>query len=126
MPDKPVIRRSADVSPVLCPCGQAFRILTRADGGPASFHVVRIRGRATRHRHRSLTEIYYCLEGHGQIELDDEVHDFAPGTVVLIPPGVTHAARGDVTIVNVVVPPFEPEDEEVVGDIQAESSPPSG
>jgi mannose-6-phosphate isomerase-like protein (cupin superfamily) len=115
MPDKPVIRRLADTSPVPCPCGQAFRILTKADGGPASFHVVRIRGRATKHRHRGLTEIYYCLEGDGQIELDDEVYDFSPGTAVLIPAGVAHAARGDVTIVNVVVPFFEPDDEEVVG-----------
>ncbi len=114
MPDSPVIRRLADTAPVPCPCGQAFRIMTADDGGPASFHVVKIRGQATKHRHAKLTEIYYCIEGYGQIELDDEVHDFDPGTVVMIPPGVAHAARGDVTIINVVVPSFDPNDEEIV------------
>ncbi len=114
MADRAIIRRLADTDPVLCPCGQAFRIMTKADGGPASFHIVRIEGRATKHRHRKLTEMYYCMEGHGQIELDDELHDFSPGTVVLIPPGVAHAARGSVTIVNVVMPPFEADDEEIV------------
>jgi len=112
--DKPVIRRLRETDPVPCPCGQAFRIVTAADGGPASFHVVQIRGEATKHRHAKLTEMYYCLEGMGQIELDDEVHDFNPGTVVVIPPGVAHAARGDLTIINVVVPPFDPDDEEIV------------
>lgn len=114
MSDKPVIRRLADTASVPCPCGEAFRILTGEDGGPISFHMVRIRGQATKHRHRTLTETYYCLEGYGQIELDDEVHDFSPGTVVMIPPGVAHAARGDVTIINVVSPPFDPDDEEPV------------
>jgi len=32
----------------------------------------------------------------------------------VIPPGVAHAARGDLTIINVVVPPFDPDDEEAV------------
>ncbi len=112
--EKPVIRRLSQTAPVPCPCGQAFRILTKSDGGPASFHIVHIQGRATKHRHRRFTEMYYCLEGSGQIELDEQTHDFTPGTVVLIPPGVAHAARGDVTIVNVVMPPFEPGDEEIV------------
>jgi mannose-6-phosphate isomerase-like protein (cupin superfamily) len=114
MPDTPVIRKLSGTSPVPCPCGQAYRILTGADGGPASFHIVQIRGQAGKHRHGRLTEIYYCLEGYGQIQLDDELHDFSPGTVVLIPPGVAHAARGDLTIINVVSPPFDPADEEAV------------
>jgi len=114
MPDRPVIRRLSETSPVPCPCGQAYRIMTKEDGGPVSFHIVQIHGQATKHRHARMTETYYCIEGYGQIELDDEVHDFTPGTVVMIPPGVAHAARGDVTIVNVVSPPFEPGDEEIV------------
>ncbi len=114
MSDRPVIRRLADTAPVPCPCGEAFRIVTADDGGPISFHVTRINGHATKHRHARLTETYYCLEGSGEIELDDEVHAFTPGTVVMIPPGVAHAARGEFTIINVVSPPFDPTDEEIV------------
>jgi mannose-6-phosphate isomerase-like protein (cupin superfamily) len=114
MVGEPIIRRLAETSAVPCPCGQSYRILTGADGGPASVHVVQIRGRATKHRHARLTEIYYCLEGSGRIELDDQTRDFSPGTVVVIPAGVAHAACGDLTIVNVVIPPFDQDDEEVV------------
>ena len=34
-----------------------------------------------------------------------------PGTVVLIPPGVRHRAVGRMTLLNVVMPPFDPADE---------------
>ncbi|MBN1346816.1 MAG: cupin domain-containing protein [Phycisphaerae bacterium] len=114
MPNRPIIRRLSETEPVACPCGEAYRIVTGDDGAPASFHITRISGRATKHRHARLTETYYCMEGFGQIELDDETHDFTPGTVVVIPPGVAHAVRGDVMIVNVVIPPFDGEDEELV------------
>ena len=33
------------------------------------------------------------------------------GVAVLIPPGVRHRAAGRMTILNVVVPPFDPADE---------------
>ena len=34
-----------------------------------------------------------------------------PGVAILIPPGVRHRAVGRMTILNVVVPPFDPADE---------------
>ncbi len=114
MSAKPIVRRLADTEPTECPCGLAYRIVTAHDGGPVSFHITKIQGQATKHRHAKHTETYYCLEGLAHIELDDETHEFAPGTAVVIPPGVAHAVRGDVTIVNVVYPPFDGEDEEVV------------
>lgn len=114
MPDRPIIRHLSDTPVTPCPCGEAFRMITADDGGPISFHITRIRGQAKRHRHHRVTETYYCLEGFGQIELDGEVHDFSPGMAVMIPPGVVHAASGDITIVNAVCPAFDPSDEEVV------------
>ncbi len=38
-------------------------------------------------------EIYYVLEGKGEIILDDEVHPVEEGTAVYITPGTRHRAR---------------------------------
>jgi mannose-6-phosphate isomerase-like protein (cupin superfamily) len=106
-----LVRRLAETASTPCPCGEAFRIITGADNDIASFHVVEIRGEATKHYHKRQTEFYYCLEGKGVIELGDARYPFEPGTAIMIPPGTPHAARGHFTIVNVVVPPFDPNDE---------------
>ena len=45
------------------------------------------------------------------VELDGERVAVGPGGAVLIPPGVRHRAVGRMTILNVVVPPFDPADE---------------
>src|SRR3954471_10871891 len=53
-----LVRRVADAPTVPCPCGDSTRILTAADGAPASLHVTSIRD-AERHYHRETTEVYY-------------------------------------------------------------------
>ncbi len=112
--NKAIVRTLEQTEPTPCPCGQAFRILTGADNDVASIHVVHIDGQAQKHYHTRQTEFYYCLEGEGEIELGDERVPFRPGTTVMIPPGVPHAARGHFKIINVVVPPFDPTDEHIV------------
>lgn len=94
-----------------CPCGEAFRIIGAQDGTPVSFHMVKIKQDSERHYHKRMTEIYYCLEGTGTIELDDEKLPLHPGVLVVIRPGTRHRAVGDLTIINVVIPPFDPTDE---------------
>ena len=56
-------------------------------------------------------EIYYVLEGNGQIELDGMRFDVSPGTSVLIKPGCRHRAIGKMKILNVPIPAFNPDDE---------------
>ena len=82
-------------------------------GAPASVHRVTIEADAQTHYHRVQTEIYYVLECEegAVVELDGERVAVRPGTSILIPPGVRHRAVGRMTILNVVVPPFNPEDE---------------
>ena len=65
------------------------------------------------HYHREHTEIYYILEcaAGAAIELDGERVAVSTGHAVMIPPGVRHRAVGRMTILNVVVPPFDPADE---------------
>lgn len=106
-----IYRNIETVQGTVCPCGEATRIIGADDQTPVSFHVVKIKKDSERHYHKRLTEIYYCLEGEGTIELDDERLPLHPGILVVIPPGTVHRAVGDLTIVNVVSPPFDPTDE---------------
>lgn len=68
---------------------------------------------ARAHYHKSQTETYVVLEcEHGAaIELDGKLVPVKVGVAVMIPPGVRHRAVGRMTILNVVVPPFDPADE---------------
>jgi mannose-6-phosphate isomerase-like protein (cupin superfamily) len=109
------VRRLDETAPVPCPCGSAYRVLTGADGAPASLHFVDVKTDSEVHYHRTFTEIYTCLEGSGALELDGERIPLTPGTVVAIPPGVRHrpipGPAGTLRIINVAVPPFAPGDE---------------
>ena len=100
-----------DISPVPCPCGMTRRAFTDDTDKIASLHVVDISVDARTHYHKKLTEIYYILEGTGQMELDGELLDVGPGSTVLIKPGCRHRAIGKMKILNVPVPAFDPADE---------------
>jgi mannose-6-phosphate isomerase-like protein (cupin superfamily) len=53
-------------------------------------------GQATeRHYHAESEEIYYVVEGSGEMELDGERRPVAVGDAVLIPPGARHQIRSD-------------------------------
>ena len=105
------VRKTADVPPADCPCGQSRRIVTAADNDRLSIHRVTIAGSAREHYHKTLTEYYYVLTGAGEVTLDDRRTAVGPGDVICIPPGTRHAMRGDFEILNIVTPPFDPADE---------------
>ncbi len=98
------------VDPVDCPCGWSRRAFTDP-GSPASMHVVRIRAEAHVHYHKRLSETYYVLEGQGMLEVDDDRVPLAPGMAVRINPGCRHRAVGDLLMLIVSTPPFDPDDE---------------
>ena len=56
-------------------------------------------------------EIYLVLEGEGHMELDGELVAVKPMTAILIKPGCRHRAVGNLRIVNIPVPAFDPHDE---------------
>jgi mannose-6-phosphate isomerase-like protein (cupin superfamily) len=105
------ISRLSGIDPVECPCGMSRRAFTDDADGVASLHVVDINTDARTHYHKKLTELYYVLEGTGQMELDGQLFDIAPGDAVLIKPGCRHRAIGKLKILNVPIPAFDPEDE---------------
>jgi mannose-6-phosphate isomerase-like protein (cupin superfamily) len=105
------IARVNELPVVACPCGQARRAFVDDPDGVASLHVVEISVDARAHYHKRLTELYYILEGTGEVELDGERHPVAPGDAILIKPGCRHRAIGKLRVLNVPVPAFDPDDE---------------
>jgi mannose-6-phosphate isomerase-like protein (cupin superfamily) len=97
-----LVRRLADAPVVPCPCGQSTRILTVADGPLANFHVTAISD-SVKHYHKECTEIYYILEGTGELELNDDVVAVEPGTLVVIEPYTAHRLRSERGVRTIVL-----------------------
>ena len=100
-----------DIDAVKCPCGFSRRAFLSPDNPTATMHVVDIQQDARVHYHKKLTEIYFVLEGEGQMELDGKIVPVKPYTAIFIKPGCRHRAVGKMRIVNVSIPAFDPEDE---------------
>ena len=94
-----------------CPCGFTRRAFATPDNQVATIHYVDIQADARTHYHKKLTEIYLVLEGEGHMELDGVLHPVKPMTTILIKPGCRHRAVGQLRIVNIPVPAFDPQDE---------------
>jgi len=109
--DRYELVRINEIDPVPCPCGQTRRAFTDDADQIASLHVVDIKQDSKTHYHKKLTEIYYILEGSGQMELDGELFPVQPGDSILIKPGCRHRALGQLKILNVPIPAFDPDDE---------------
>jgi mannose-6-phosphate isomerase-like protein (cupin superfamily) len=101
----------ADLAPTPCPCGQARRAFTEEPGRTASLHVTEIKADSRTHYHKKMTEFYYVLEGEGRIELDGESLPIKPGSAVMIRPLCRHRAVGELKVLIVPVPAFDPGDE---------------
>jgi mannose-6-phosphate isomerase-like protein (cupin superfamily) len=106
-----LIAHTADIEAVPCPCGMTRRAFTEDPDQIATLHVVDIDGEAVPHYHKKLTEIYYVVQGEGEVELDGVRYPVESGSAILIKPGCRHRALGKLRIVNVPIPAFDPEDE---------------
>ena len=103
----------ADITPVPCPCGMARRAFADVADFPGTIHRTDIASDARVHYHKRLTEVYYILEcgPDAQMELDDQRVKVAAGACIMIPPGVRHRAIGQMKVLVVVYPKFDPADE---------------
>jgi mannose-6-phosphate isomerase-like protein (cupin superfamily) len=105
------ILHPAALPAVKCPCGETRRAFVDDPDGVASLHIVEISTDSRVHYHKRLTEIYYILEGEGEMELDGERHAVRPGDAILIKPLCRHRAVGKLRVLNVPIPAFDPTDE---------------
>jgi mannose-6-phosphate isomerase-like protein (cupin superfamily) len=69
------------------------------------------------HRLRTSSEVYFILEGEGEVHIDEEHAWVSPGQAILIPPGSWQHIRNigtvDLKILCIVHPMWRAEDEEV-------------
>jgi mannose-6-phosphate isomerase-like protein (cupin superfamily) len=71
------------------------------------------KGQATeRHYHAATEEIYFVLEGSGEMEVDGDRRTIAAGDAVLIPPGASHEIRalGPLRFLCTCAPPYSHDD----------------
>ncbi len=93
-------------------CGWRDRLISAEDAplDPAAWaHAVDIDG-AKLHFHRRSTELYYVLEGEGEVVLDGAHHAVFKGSLVHIPPGVVHGAIGRMRVLVVGIPDIADDD----------------
>ena len=93
-------------------CGWRYRLLSKEDqdkGLAAWAHAVDIDG-AREHYHKRATELYYVIEGEGTIVLDGVPQPIYKGSLVHIPPGVVHGAKGRMKVLVVGIPDISDED----------------
>ena len=102
-----------EIEGVPCPCGSARRAFADVDDFPATVHVTEISTDAKLHYHKQLTETYYFLECDpgARMQLDDQFIDVHPGMSIMIRPGTRHRAIGEMKVLIVVFPKFDPADE---------------
>jgi mannose-6-phosphate isomerase-like protein (cupin superfamily) len=103
----------SEIAPVACPCGQARRAFQGVPEFPGTLHITEISEDAQRHYHRKLTETYVILkcDADAGMELDGEIIPIREHQSIVIPPGVRHRALGRMTVLIIVMPEFDPQDE---------------
>lgn len=104
------IRHEADAPRERSACGWRHRLISRGDTGVAAWaHAVDIDG-AREHFHRRATELYYVLDGEGSVMLDGAAHPVRQGSMLHIPPGVVHGARGRMRVLVIGIPDIADDD----------------
>src|SRR5215216_3688398 len=97
-------RNVADVKPWAETCGQIRTLLEEKDGAAAEVHHLEITD-AKLHYHQRTDEIYYVLDGQGQMQCDGHEIELHAGVVVYVPRGVKHKACGNLKVLVVCIPP---------------------
>lgn len=105
------IRHLSEMDTVKCPCGQTRRAFAVPENPLATIHMVDITEDSQSHYHRRLTEVYLIISGTGFMEVNGERIPVKPLDTLLIERGCRHRAVGDLRIVNIPIPSFDPDDE---------------
>jgi quercetin dioxygenase-like cupin family protein len=105
-----LVRHEGDAPRERSTCGWRDRLISREDESVAAWvHAVDIDG-AKAHFHKKATELYYGLEGEGVVVLDGVEHPVQKGSLVHIPPGVVHGARGRMRVLVTGIPDIADDD----------------
>ncbi len=102
-----------EVEGIPCPCGTARRAFQDVAEYPGTIHRTEIRADSQLHYHKTLTETYYFLDCKpgARMQLNDETVPVKSGDCIMIRPGTRHRAIGEMTVLIIVFPKFNPADE---------------
>jgi mannose-6-phosphate isomerase-like protein (cupin superfamily) len=94
------VRALTDAEPFITADGSTIRSLVDRTTAPVRAQslaeaTVAAGTATTRHYHRAAEEIYYLLEGRGEMEIDGERRWVGPGEAILIPAGAWHQISSD-------------------------------
>ncbi|WP_456455020.1 cupin domain-containing protein [Methanopyrus sp.] len=89
------------------PCGRVRELYSN---DKVSVAEVSVQGEGEEHYHRRTFEVYYVIDGRGKVVLNGRPVDVGPGDVVAIEPGIRHKVVGNLKMLVVCIPPFDPED----------------
>src|SRR5262245_46597513 len=99
-----LVRHEGEAPQERSTCGWRHLLISRQDKNVVAWvHAVDIDG-AREHYHKQATELYYVLEGEGLVVLDGIEHAVHKGSLVHIPPGVVHGAKGRMRVLVVGIP----------------------
>jgi quercetin dioxygenase-like cupin family protein len=105
-----LVRHEGEVPRERSTCSWRDRLISREDTGVAAWaHTVDIDG-AREHYHKRSAELYYVLEGEGRVMLDGVEQVVRKGSLVHIPPGVVHGAKGRMRVLAVGIPDIADDD----------------
>ena len=105
-----LVRHEDEVPRERSTCGWRDRLISREDANVAAWaHAVDIDG-AREHYHKRSTELYYVLDGEGVVLLNGDEHAVRKGSLVHIPPGVVHGAKGRMRVLVVGIPDIADDD----------------
>ena len=105
-----LVRHEGEVPRERSTCGWRDRLISREDTEVAAWaHAVDIDG-AREHYHKRSAELYYVLEGEGRVVLDGVEQVVRKGSLVHIPPGVVHGAKGRRRVLVVGIPDIADDD----------------
>lgn len=111
-PQATILRHESNAPRERSACGYRYKMVSAQDhdaGVAAWAHVVDIDG-AKEHYHKIGTELYYVLDGEGTVRLDGVDHEVKKGSIVHIPPGVVHGAKGTMRVLVVGIPDISDDD----------------
>src|SRR6516225_237710 len=105
-----IVRHEGEAPRERSTCGWRDLLISRQDKDVAAWaHAVDIDG-AREHYHKRATELYYVLDGEGTVLLDGVAHPVRKGSLVHIPPGVVHGAKGRMRVLVVGIPDISDDD----------------
>jgi len=131
-----IINRSRDAMPFVTKDGSTIREILAPRNAPATIHNQSLAeatvapGQATEaHYHARTEEIYYVLQGRGEMRIGSEARMVGPGDAVAIPPGAPHqitnsSATEELVFLCCCAPAYTHEDTVMVDNLAASS--PSG